>query len=113
METSAVGLVMGPGSVTVPIHINLTELRSRLSQAGHPLARAPQWNGDKVWFVECFAQDVRPRCLILATKTSERAEEVALANLKTRNGPEWRVVRCLEVEFNSHQLLLNVETSED
>jgi hypothetical protein len=46
---SKVGLVTGPGSVSVPVHVDLTELRAALIASQHPLAQAPEWTGRAIY----------------------------------------------------------------
>lgn len=88
----------------IDVEIDLDQLRSKLLQVGHPVGSMPQWNGDKVWLVIVYGEDVQPWASVVKAKTKERAEEIGVANCKTRNGPKWEAV-AIEVEFGSKQLL--------
>jgi hypothetical protein len=46
---SRVGLVVGPGSVSVPVHVDLADLRAALIASRHPLASAPEWTGQAIY----------------------------------------------------------------
>jgi len=109
--------VGGPGSMKIDVEIDLEQLRNKLLQVGHPVGSMPQWNGDKIWLViadpthtEAQKADERarldlPSVLVIKAKTKDRAEQVAQANLKRRDGPTW-TVEATEVKFGSPQMLL-------
>jgi hypothetical protein len=117
-----VGRVGGPGSLTVNVAFDLVQLRRRLSEADHPLAAVPQWNGERFYLVSALGQfqtednsesarvarsdlsDPEVRALLITARTAERAEEVARNNLNRRDGPTWDI-RVEEVELASSRQL--------
>lgn len=104
--------VTGPGSMSVDVTLRLDTLRSRLGEAGHPLASVPQWNGGRFYLVSAvgmletedpdLAREVNPEihALLIAAHSIERAREVAENVLRRRNGPTW-TINVEEVELET------------
>jgi hypothetical protein len=112
-----IGMIGGPGSVEVMIRCHLADLRRRLGAADHPLATVPQWNGDSFYLVHLTtACGDRPepyhlahRVMLIGARTPERASEVAAANARSRDGPDWSVSMVNLVELTSNQLYADLE----
>ena len=112
-----IGRVGGPGSVAVMIRCNLADLRRRLAEADHPLATVPQWNGDSFYLVHLTVPcgdrpepyHLASRVMLIGARTSERASEVAVANARSRDGPEWDVSTVHLVELTNNQIFADLE----
>ena len=107
---STIGQVGGPGSITVPVSVNLYEFRNALLHAGHPLANVPQWNGKSFFMVQvtCVGDDQR-HILLVTASDDEQARNTAIANLKSRALPDWAVDSCTRVELSNHSVLARIE----
>lgn len=90
----------GPGSIEVGVKIPLQELRNQLLKENHPLADAPQWNGDSFYLVR--VNKLQDDLIFLITApTSKIAEEIALANASNlTRSKDFQVKSCQLVELN-------------
>ena len=85
---STVGLVSGPGSVSVPIQVDLVELRQALIAAKHPLSQAPEWTGRAIYMALVYEpiflidSDRHPDCSV-----SERVTRIVHCTARVQYGP--------------------------
>ena len=113
-KVSQVGRMGGPGSQEFSVTISMADFRSRLAEALHPLAQAPQWDGNSTYLV--FANDgqvvesrgtPRDMVLVVVGKDEGEAMECALTALKALDRKAtWSFSSVQKVNFDARKRVL-------